>query len=79
MVVDVLTHNALLFSVYDLKGAQMNLQCSQIWELIFYQLGHNATEATKNIYCANCECTVDHSKQRLMKFCFGYKNLNDQA
>ena len=37
--------------MYDLKAAQMNVQCSLIWELMLYEfkLGNNGTEATKNI------------------------------
>ena len=40
----------MLYSIYDLKAAQMNVQMSRILELIFYEFkqNHNAMEATKN-------------------------------
>ena len=43
----------------------MKMQCSLIWEIMFYkcELGQNATEATKNIYCMKGEGTVDHSTE----------------
>ena len=42
---------AFLYPIGDLKPAQMNVQYNLIWELRLYkfELGHNATEATKNI------------------------------
>ena len=50
VVVDVLTSGELLHPVYDLKAAPINVQCSQIREFTLYpfELGLNATEATKN-------------------------------
>ena len=61
MVIGVLRHCALLFSVCDLKATQMNMQYSLIWELVFYEfeLGHNATEAAQNISMRS-EGEVDH-------------------
>ena len=37
MIVGVLTHGALLHSVFDLKAAQMNMQFCPIWELMLYK------------------------------------------
>ena len=69
--------------MYNLKAAQMNEQYNLIWELLLYQLKleHNNTEATKNIYCAKGEGTVDHNTvtRQLKKLCLGNKNLEDQA
>ena len=48
-VVDVLTCYALLFTVSDLKAAQMNMQSSLIQELMLYKIEFNIMEATKNI------------------------------
>ena len=68
--------------MYDLKAAQMNIQCSLIWEHVFYefQLGHNAVEATKNLYCVETEGIFDHSTvtRWFRKFYSGCKNLDDQ-
>ena len=49
--------------MYDLKTAQINMLCCLIQELMIYEfeLGHNATEATKNICCAKGDGAVDHS------------------
>ena len=46
-----------------------------------FELGHNTTEAIKNIYCAKSEGTVDHSRVTgwFKKFCSGYKNHNNQV
>ena len=67
----------------DLKAAEMKVQNSLIQELLLYKfkLGHNATEANKNIYCAKEEDTVDHGTvtKLLKKFCLGCKTLKDQA
>ena len=61
----------------------MKVQCSLIWELMLYEfkLDHNAMEATKNICCVKGEGTVDYNKvtRWFKKFCFGGKNLEDQA
>ena len=74
---------ALLHSVSDLKATQMNVQHSLIQELLLYkfELGHKATEATKNICCAKDEGTVGHSMvtRWFKKFCFRCQNLDDQA
>ena len=51
-VVDgVLTCYALLHFVCDLKAAQMNMEHSRIQVFMSYKLklGHNTTEATKNM------------------------------
>ena len=61
----------------------MNVQCSQIQELMLYEfeVSHNTVEATENICCAKALVTVDHStvNRWLKKFFFGYKNPNDQV
>ena len=59
--IDVLTCCALFHSVCDLKVAQMNVQCSLIWELVLYKfrLGHNTTETANIICCTKGEGTVD--------------------
>ena len=48
-----------------------------IYEL---KLGHNATEATRNICCGKSEGTMDHSTvtKWFKKFYPGCKNFNDQ-
>ena len=53
MVVGVLTHCALLHSMHDLKAAQVYVYQSLIQKLMLHEfkLGHNTTEATKNICC----------------------------
>ena len=50
-VVGALTCCALFHFVYDFKAVRMNLQSSLIRECICYKfnLGHNATETSKNI------------------------------
>ena len=83
MVDAALTYSALLYFMYDLKIAQMNIQYTLIQELILYKfkIGHNALEATKNICCGKDEGTVDHSTvtRWYKKFCWGWKNFDDQA
>ena len=64
VVVGALTHCAMLHSVWDLKTAQMNM-------LYKFELGHNPTEATKNISYAKNEDAVDHGKQRVQEILFG--------
>ena len=51
MVVGALTNCVLLHSMCNLKATQMNMQCSVMWELMYYELevAHDAMEATKNI------------------------------
>ena len=46
-----------------------------------FELGHNATEANKNICCTKGEGAVDHSTvtRLFKKFHSGGKNLNNQA
>ena len=48
--------------MYNLKVAQMNVQCSPIQDRILYKfkLGYNATKSTKTV-CEEGEDTVDHS------------------
>ncbi len=48
MVVGTLTCREPLYSVYDLKAAQINVKSSHIRELMRYrfELGHNAAETT---------------------------------
>ena len=80
VVVGMLRGYALLYSMCDLKAAQMNVRCSLIWELILdeFKLGHNTTEAIKNICCSKGEGTFDHYKVTIWfkKFCLVCKNLN---
>ena len=49
VVVGVLTHCALLHSMYDLKVIQMNVQCSLNQEIMLYvfQLDHNFKEVVQ--------------------------------
>ena len=67
--------------MYDLKAAQMNMQCSLIWELYEFKVSHNATETTKNSCCVKCEVAIDHSTvtRWLKKFCSGCKKLDHSA
>ncbi len=50
MVVGALTRRALLYSVWDLKAAQMKVQRSLIRELMLYvfELGYNFAEPSKS-------------------------------
>ena len=61
----------------------MNMQYNLIWELILYEfeMGHDAVESTKNIFCVKSEGAVDHSTVTwgFRKFCSGYKNFNNQT
>ena len=52
----VLTRCALLHFVYDIKIAQIKVQCCLIWELKIYkfELDQNAVEVSKNICCVKC-------------------------
>ena len=63
VVVGVLTCCGLLHFMWDLKVTQVNRQQSLIQELMLYkfELGHNTTEATKNICCVKGEGIDDHS------------------
>ena len=83
MVVGVLTCCALLHFDCDLKTTQMNVQCRIIWELMFYKftLGHNTTEATKNICYVKIEGAINHStvSRCFKKFCSGCQNLDHQT
>ena len=49
VVVGALTRCALLHSAYDLKAAQMNVQCNLIRELMLYkfEIDHSTAETTK--------------------------------
>ena len=83
IVVGALTCCTLLHSMRDLKAAQLNMQYSPIQELLLYkyELSHNVAEATKNIYDAKGEDTVDHNTvtKWLKKFCSGCMNLSNEA
>ena len=72
MVISVLTLCALLHCECDLKAAQVNMHCSNIWELMLYnfELDYNAAEAAKNTL-VNSEGTVDYSAvtRWFKKFC----------
>ena len=74
---------ALLDSLVDLKAAEMDMECSLIWELMLhkFELGHKAAEATKNICCVKSEGAIDHSivTRGFKKFHSGCKNLENQA
>ena len=63
VVVGVLTCRALLCSICDLKALQINMQCTLIQEIQFYEfeLGHNTKETTKKIFYVKDEGIVDHS------------------
>ena len=63
LVVCLLIHCLLFYTMSDLKVKLMNMQLSLIWELILYELelGHNDHDETDNVYYAKCECTDDHS------------------
>ena len=67
----------------NLKVAQMNVQSSLIWELIFYkfELCYNSREATKNIFCAKGGGTADHRTVTgwFKKFHLGWRNVDDLA
>ena len=58
-VSSIVVAGALKHSVSDLKAAQMNKQCSLIWELMLYEfkLGNNAAEATKNVLYKKWRCS----------------------
>ena len=51
----------------------MNIQCSLIQELIFYQFeqGRNTTKATKNVCCLKGDFTIDHSDQMVQEISLG--------
>ena len=78
-IFSVLARCALLHSVCDLKGTQMNMQR----ELMLYEftLDHNVAEATKNIFCAKGEDAVVYNtvNRCFMKFGLGCKNLDEEA
>ena len=63
VVVDGALIHALLYSAYELKATQMNMQHSLIWKLMLYEfkLGYNTMEATKDICCVKDEGVVDHN------------------
>ena len=81
VVVGAMTCCAFLHSICNLKAAQINMQCSLIWEFMIYKfkLGHHISQVTKNI-CLKSECEIDHSavSRRFKKFCSSYKNHNNQ-
>ena len=54
LVVGALTHCTFLYSMYDLKAAQINVQCILIQELMLYkfEMGHNVMETMKkHFFC----------------------------
>ena len=57
----LMTH-ALLYSMCDLKAAQMYVQCIRICELNLYEfeLCYNTMEVTKNVCYVKIEGTIDH-------------------
>ena len=61
----MLTCCVLLHSMCDLKATQMNVQCTLIQELIFYEfdLGYNAVKVTYKICCVKGEDAVDQSTE----------------
>ena len=59
VIIGVWTQYTLLYSMCGLKIAQMNVQCSLIWELALYEFELEA-EATKNICCVKDEAVVDN-------------------
>ena len=78
MVVCMLTHCALLQSVCDLTGEQMNMQYSLIQELMLYKFerGHNDMEEIKK-YCPKVEgtllTTITRCFKKFLKICFFFK------
>ena len=83
VLVNALTHCALLHSVCDLKAAQMKVLSCLIQDFMLYEfrLDYKTAEATKNICCVKSDGTVDHSMvTRLFKnFLLGCKNFDNQA
>ena len=81
VVVGAQTRYALLHSVWDLKAAQINVQCWLIQELLLYEfeVSHNADEAIKNICYVNGEGAVDHMIRWFKKYFSGYKNIDGQV
>ena len=66
-----LTHCALLYFMFDLKAAPINVvQRCLICEIILsrLELGHNVTEATKNVYsAAPADCAVGWQEPQLSR------------
>ena len=82
VVVGTLTCYALLYSVCDLKAAQINEQRCLSWEfmLFVFELHNKTVEATKNICCSKVEGAVDDSTViRWPQKNSDCKNLDDQA
>ena len=63
-------------SLYDLKAAQMNVQCSLIREIIFYlfKQDHKVAEGAKNIDCIKGDAITRWFK----KFRSDYNKLDNQ-
>ena len=80
VIVGALTRCVLFHSVCDVKAEQTNVQHGLIWELMLqeYELDHNASEATKTIYCAKSEVVIDHGTL-IKKICTSYNKLDGQA
>ena len=67
--------------MYDLKAAQVNVQCSLILEMFHeFEPDHNATETTKNI-CVKGKSAIDHSIVAIYfkKFRLSSNNLDHQV
>ena len=62
----------------NLKTTQMDVHCSQVWELKYMNLNW---DATKNICCAEGESAVNHCTvtRGFKTFCSGCKNLEYQV
>ena len=80
VVVSVVTCSALLHYLFDLKAAQINVQCGELM-LYKFKLGHNVTDATKNMDSVKGKGTFDHCivTRWLKKFYLGCKCLDHQA
>ena len=66
-----------------MKSIDLSVQCSLIRDFKLNKLeqGHNTTEATKNMSCANIEGAVVDSQviKAFKKFRSSWKNLDDQT
>ena len=80
--VGVLTRCVLLYSVPELKTAQMKVYQNLIWKLLLFEfeLGHNAVASTKNICSGKVEGLDDPSTvtRWFKKFFLGCKNLTNR-
>ena len=69
----MLARCAWIHSVCDLEASQMNRKHGLIWELMLYkfEMSHDATEATKNIFYVKGEGVDDHSNQMIQEILLG--------